>query len=161
MQNTPFGNMRCPLARSLSRVGDWWNILILREAFYGSTRFDQLQQRLGIATNTLTRRLNTMVEQGLLERRRYSERPPRDEYILTDLGRDFRPVLVALYAWGNKNFTPEGKWAELADAATGRPIDPVVIDRNTGAPLPDRLDIVPGPAADEHFYRRFSDKTSL
>ena len=73
------------------------------------TRFEQFQKSLDIAPNMLTRRLNALVEAGLLERRRYSERPPRDEYVLTPRGRDFRPVLWALLAWGNRHFAPEGR----------------------------------------------------
>ena len=90
MQRKSFGNMQCPIARSLERVGEWWSILILRDAFLGLTRFDQFQESLEIAPNILARRLNTLVDSGLLERRRYSERPPRDEYNLTPRGRDFR-----------------------------------------------------------------------
>src|SRR3546814_9216212 len=90
MQRTNLGNMQCPIARSLDRVGEWWSILILRDAFAGLTRFDQFQKSLGIAPNMLSRRLNGLVESGLLERRRYNERPPRDEYVLTEVGRDFR-----------------------------------------------------------------------
>ena len=101
MQRKSFGNMQCPIARSLERVGEWWSILILRDAFRGLTRFDQFQKSLDIAPNMLTRRLTALVKAGLLERRRYSERPPRDEYVLTERGRDFRPVALALLAWGN------------------------------------------------------------
>ena len=88
-------------------MGEWWSILILRDAFAGLTRFDEFQDSLGIAPNMLTRRLNALVEDGLLERRRYSERPPRDEYVLTERGRDFRPVLLAMMAWGNRHFAPK------------------------------------------------------
>ena len=101
MQRKTFVNMQCPIARSLERVGEWWSILILRDAFHGLTRFDAFQKSLGIAPNMLTRRLNTLVEAGLFERRRYSDRPPRDEYVLTDAGRDFRPVLQAMLAMPN------------------------------------------------------------
>src|SRR5712691_8171852 len=135
MQRKSFGNMPCPIARSLERVGEWWSILILRDALHGMTRFDEFQKSLGIAPSMLTRRLNGLVEAGLLERRRYSERPPRDEYLLTPRGRDFRPVVVALYAWGNRHFAPEGASVVLVDAATGRPADPVLVDRPTGRPL--------------------------
>ena len=75
--------MPCPIARSLEHVGEWWSILILRDALHGMTRFDEFQRSLGIAPNMLTRRLNALVEAGLLERRRYSEHPPRDEYVPT------------------------------------------------------------------------------
>src|ERR1700751_1503430 len=98
MQRKSFGNMQCPIARSLERVGEWWSILILRDALHGLTRFDQFEQSLGIAPNMLTRRLNGLVKAGLLERRRYSERPPRYEYLLTERGRDFKAVIVAFHA---------------------------------------------------------------
>src|SRR6516225_7366584 len=132
MQRKSFADLPCPIARSLERVGNVWSILILRDAFQGLTRFDQFQESLGIAPNILTRRLNSLVEAGLLERRRYSERPSRGEYVLTDRGRDFRPVLWALLAWGNKHFAPEGPSVVLVDAATGQPADPVLVDRSTG-----------------------------
>src|SRR5258708_29432364 len=115
MQRKSFGNMQCPIARSLERVGEWWSILILRDAFHGLTRFDDFQKSLEIAPNMLTRRLNALVEGGLLERHRYSERPPRDEYVLTERGRDFRPVLLALLAWGNRHFAPAGPSVQLAE----------------------------------------------
>src|SRR5207253_1863904 len=97
MQRKSFGKMPCPIARSLERVGEWWSILIIRDALHGFTRFDEFQKSLNIAPNMLTRRLSALVDAGLLERRRYSERPPRYEYILTDMGRDFRPVIVAMF----------------------------------------------------------------
>ncbi len=119
MRRKSFGNLQCPIARSLERVGEWWSILILRDASLGATRFEQFQKNLDIAPNMLTRRLNALVESGLLERHRYSERPPRDEYLLTERGRDFRPVLWALLAWGNKHFAPEGASVVVVDAETG------------------------------------------
>src|ERR1700744_5038986 len=101
MQHKNIGDLPpCPVARSLERVGEWWSILILREAFYDVTRFDAFQKNLGIAPNMLTRRLNSLAEAGLLERRQYSEKPSRHEYVLTQCGRDFRPVLWALIDWG-------------------------------------------------------------
>src|ERR1700738_5248251 len=103
MQRKSFGNMQCPIARGLDRVGEWWSILILRDAFNGLTRFDQFEKSLAIAPNMLTRRLGALVESGLLERRLYQERPPRYEYVLSERGRDFGPVLWTLLAWGNKH----------------------------------------------------------
>ncbi len=126
----------CPVARALAQVGDTWTMLILRDAGLGSTRFDQFQKSLEIAPNILTRRLAGLVEAGLLEKRRYSERPPRDEYILTERGRDYLPILQALGAWGRKHFG-EGALSWPIDAASGAVIDPVVVDRNTGRPLAD------------------------
>jgi DNA-binding HxlR family transcriptional regulator len=106
MQRKSFRRMECPIALGLERVGEWWSILILRDALLGLTRFDQFQKSLEIAPNMLTRRLTALVEAGLLERRRYSEHPPRDEYVLTEAGRDFRPVIAALFAWGERWFAP-------------------------------------------------------
>ncbi len=149
MQRKSFGSMQCPIARSLERVGEWWSILILRDAFHGLTQFDQFQKSLGIAPNMLTRRLNALVENGLLERRRYSERPPRDEYVLTERGRDFRPVLWSLLAWGNTHFAPEGPSVVVVDAETGQPADPVLVDRNSGKVMTHAtFRSAPGAAAD-------------
>jgi DNA-binding HxlR family transcriptional regulator len=157
MQRTSFGNMQCPIARSLERVGEWWSILILRDALQGLTRFDQFQKSLDIAPNMLTRRLNALVEGGLLERRRYSERPPRDEYRLTERGRDFRPVLLALLNWGNKHFAPEGASVLLADSKTGAIADPVLVDRASGRRITETdYAVVPGPAAGEQTRRRLA-----
>ncbi len=135
MQRTSFGGMPCPIARSLEHVGEWWSILILRDAFRGVTRFDGFRDSLGVAPNILTRRLKALVESGLLERRRYSEHPPRDEYILTQRGRDFRPVLLGLITWGDRHFAPEGLRTQIVDAHTGLPADPVLVDRATGRPI--------------------------
>src|ERR1700676_3178587 len=147
MQRKSFGAMPCPIARSLERVGEWWSILILRDALYGFTRFDQFRKSLGIAPNMLARRLNALVEAELLQRRRYSEHPPRDEYVLTARGRDFRPVIVALLAWGNKHFAPEGASVLLVDAQSGLPADPMLVDRATGRPLEEPAYVyMAGPA---------------
>ena len=136
MQRKSLGNMQCPVARSLERVGEWWSILILRDAVYGLKRFDEFQKSLDIAPNMLTRRLNALVKGGLLKRQRYSEKPPRYEYVLTDRGRDFRPVLLALLAWGNKHFAPEGASVLLAHTDTGAIAEPVIVDRVSGVPFP-------------------------
>ena len=157
MQRKSFGDMPCPIARTLERVGEWWSILILRDAFLGLTRFDQFQKSLEIAPNMLTRRLTALVESGLLERRRYSERPPRDEYVLTQMGRDFRPVLWSLLAYGNKHFAPEGASVVVVDSETGVAADPVLVDRATGRPMSDATHrAAAGPAADESVRRRYA-----
>src|ERR1700732_3781053 len=149
MERKSFGRMPCPIARSLDRVGEWWSILILRDALHGLRRFDEFQKSLDIAPNMLTRRLKALVEAGLLERRRYSERPPRHEYVLTERGRDFRPVLWSLLAWGNRHFAPEGASVIVVDTETGEPADPVLVDRHSGKLMVEpAFRSVPGPAAD-------------
>jgi len=136
----------CPIGRGLHRIGDTWSMLILRNAGAGQTRFDQFQKNLGIAPNILTRRLSALTAEGLLERHRYSERPPRDEYRLTEAGKDFLPVLYALGAWGGRHF-PDGDVAGLVDAATGKPVMAVVVDRTSGTPLAD-MDLRIAPVQD-------------
>ncbi len=155
MRRKSFEDMSCPIARSLERVGEWWSILILRDAFRGATRFEQFQKSLDIAPNMLTRRLNALVESGLMERRRYSDHPPRDEYVLTERGRDFRPVLWALLAWGNRHFAPEGPNVVIVDSQTGELADPVLMDRRTLRPLTEpAFRSVYGPAAAEAIRRQ-------
>jgi DNA-binding HxlR family transcriptional regulator len=158
MQRTSFDAMPCPIARSLERVGEWWSILILRDAFHGLTRFDQFQKSLPIAPNMLTRRLQGLVASGLMEKRRYSEKPPRYEYVLTERGRDFQPVLWAMLAWGNKHFAPEGASVVLVDRETGKQAEPVVTDAVSGARMTrERFRSAPGPAAGESTLRRHGD----
>jgi DNA-binding HxlR family transcriptional regulator len=129
----------CSVGRAVARVGDAWSMLVLRDAGLGQTRFDGFQKSLGIAPNILTRRLAALVEAGLLERRRYSERPPRDEYLLTAAGRDYLPILLMLGGWARTHFSAEGA-SRPFDRATGRAIRPMVVDAETGTPLTD-LDI--------------------
>ncbi|MDF9393720.1 MULTISPECIES: winged helix-turn-helix transcriptional regulator [Methylococcus] len=148
MQRTSFKNMECPAARALECVGEWWSMLILRDAFQGLTRFDEFQASLGIAPNILTRRLKHLTMNGLLERRMYNPRPPRYEYLLTAKGRDFFPVLAAMLAWGNKHLTPEGISVQLADRRSGERVEPVLVDGHTLAPItPENVMLQPGPAA--------------
>ena len=162
MRRKSFKSLDCPIARSLERVGEWWSILIVRDAFRGATRFEQFQKSLDIAPNMLTRRLGALVEAGMLEKRRYSERPPRDEYVLTERGRDFRPVLWSLLAWGNRHFAPEGASIQIVDAQTGTPADPVLVDRASLRPLaPPAFRTAPGPAASEESRRRHARHTGV
>jgi DNA-binding HxlR family transcriptional regulator len=157
MQHKSFRNMPCPIARSLERVGEWWSMLILRDALHGLTRFDEFQNSLGIAPNMLTRRLNALVDAGLLERRRYSIRPPRDEYRPTERGRDFRPVLIALLAFGNRHFAPEGASVTIVDAQTGAEAQPIIVDRLSGRTIREPEFVwAPGPAAPERTRQRYA-----
>jgi DNA-binding HxlR family transcriptional regulator len=162
MQRKSFDTMQCPVARGLDRIGEWWSILILRDALQGLTRFDEFQNSLGIAPNMLARRLNRLVEVGILERRRYSERPPRYEYLPTECGRDFRPVLLALLAWGNKHFAPEGPSVCLVDAKTGETAVPVMVDQNSGRPLlGGDFKVMAGPAASEGLRERIRRRNAI
>lgn len=136
------------MGRTLERVGDTWSLMILRDAQQGLSRFDQFEKSLGVAPNILTQRLSALVEAGFLERRPYQERPVRHEYVLTDRGRDFAPVLTALMAFGNRHFAEEGIASQMVDVTTGLPAEPMLVDRRSGKPM-DSPDFVyaAGPAA--------------
>ena len=152
MQHKSFGNVQCPIACSLERVGEWWSILILRDAFLGSTRFDQFQKSLGIAPNMLTRRLNKLVDSGLLERSRYSDHHPRDEYTLTVRGRDFRPVHVgqqALRSGWAERCAREHRDRQAGGSHPGRS------DQRASDTTP-RLRSAPGPATNELTRRQLA-----
>jgi DNA-binding HxlR family transcriptional regulator len=158
MKRKSFESMHCPIARGLEHVGEWWNILILRDAYYGLSRFDEFQKSLGITPTTLTRRLNDLVDGGLLERRLYSEKPPRHDYVLTERGRDFRPVLLTLMSWGNKHFAPEGRSVFLADDTSGEAVELVLVDANTGKKINREQHAVrAGEAADEKVHQRMEN----
>jgi len=116
-------------------VGDAWSALILRDASRGMTQFDQFRTSLGIAPNILSRRLKSLTEAGVLEKRRYSERPPRDEYVLTEAGREFIPILAAMGEWGRRYNGGGQPMSHLVDDTTGETIHALVIDESTGRPL--------------------------
>jgi DNA-binding HxlR family transcriptional regulator len=98
----------CSIARTLELIGERWTLLVIRDLFNGNRRFDGLQASLGIARNVLASRLSRLLDQGLIEKRRYRERPPRYEYFLTEKGLDLWPVLVSLLAFGDKHLAPPG-----------------------------------------------------
>jgi DNA-binding HxlR family transcriptional regulator len=102
MQRTSFAGMTCSIARTLDVAGEWWSPLIVRDVHLGITRFDDMRRDLGISRKVLSERLERLVEQGVLQRRAYSDRPPRHEYLLTDKGREFVDVLLAMIAWGDR-----------------------------------------------------------
>lgn len=162
MQPKKSTRTECPAARALECVGEWWSILILRDAFQGFTRFDEFRQSLGIAPNILSRRLAHLTEAGLFERRLYSGKPPRHEYVLTEKGRDFFPVMVALFAWGNRHLAPRGKALLLAERETGRLIDPVMLDAESLEPVtPSNVALVPGPRASRAMRERLASVRAL
>lgn len=127
MKRASYADMPCPLAQTLERVGEWWNLLILRDAFQGVRRFGDFERRLGIAKNVLSSRLKGLVEAGILERRPSKTDAREVEYRLTEQGKDLLPVLVALAQWGER-------W--IYDGAAPRHF----VNRHTGAAV-ERLQI--------------------
>lgn len=107
-----FASQNCSVARPLAVLGERWTVLVLREVFMGSRRFDEIQDELGVATNVLSQRLATLVDEGILERRRYSEHAERFEYGPTQKGRELLPVIMALLRWGDR-YTAGRKGAPL------------------------------------------------
>jgi len=137
MRRTRFDEAPCPIARTADLIGDWWTPMVMREAFLGRRRFDEFQQALSVSRGVLAQRLARLVDEGLLEKRLYEERPPRHEYVLTDKGRAFYPVLAAMWRWGSDWLWEEGSEPviELYDKASGRPLRPQLVDENTGDPI--------------------------
>jgi len=148
MQRKSFAEMECPMARAIEQMGDGWTLLIVRNALLGARRFQDFERALEIPPNTLSRRLEVLIDFGILERHRYDDRPPREEYWLTEKGRDLASVLLAFAAWGNRWLAPRGAVIECADPETGRRLEPVVVDRKTGRALSaGRVALRAGPGA--------------
>jgi DNA-binding HxlR family transcriptional regulator len=126
MQRSAYSAENCSIARTLEVVGEKWTLLVLREAFYGTRRFDDFQRAIGCARNLLSARLSTLVEHGILRREPYHEpgSRPRAEYRLTEKGVDLFPVLVALLQWGDRwAADPEGPPVEVRHADCGEPVE--------------------------------------
>lgn len=156
MQRKSLISDECPIARSLERVGEWWSMLIMRDALHGLRRFDEFSRSLGIAPNMLTRRLNGLVEAGMLERRAYSERPPRYEYVPTAKGEDFRMVLMALVAWGNRHYAEDGRSVEVVERETGQLLEPMMATAEGAVVELERCVVQAGPAASAGMRERLS-----
>jgi DNA-binding HxlR family transcriptional regulator len=157
MRRSPFENQLCSAAQALSEIGEWWTLLILREAFFGTQRFTDFQERLGIARNILTARLNKLVATGVLTRQTGPGRGNPRFYRLTAKGRDTLPVFIALSQWGDRWIKSGGREPiRILEAATGQEIDRLRIWSREGRPLEARdMRVVPGPGADSATRRRF------
>lgn len=141
--------MQCSLARSLELIGDWWTPLIIRDLYLGIDRFDGLAADLGISRNLLTTRLAGLIGHGVVSRRRYSDHPPRDRYVLTPAGKDLVPVLLALIAWGDRWATPQdGQPLLLRHRDCGTEFVPTVCCDSCGEKIgADEVQALPGPGA--------------
>jgi DNA-binding HxlR family transcriptional regulator len=147
----------CPLSTAMSYVSEWWTVLILHDCFDGYSRFDQFQANIGLSSSMLTTRLKTLVDNGILTRRAYQQHPTRHEYVLTDLGRSLRPILVAMAAWRNEQLPQDERAMILVDAETGREVEPAVIDPESGLSVSDpRFVFTAGPAAGHQMRARYS-----
>src|SRR5215469_4381997 len=146
---TRLDDWNCSIAKTLAVVGEWWTPLILRDAFRGTRRFDDFQASLGMARSVLTARLKKLTDTGVLERRQYSEHPPRYEYRLTDKGRALFPVVTALLRWGDDWAAgPSGPPMQLVHDSCGEVMHPeLTCPRCGGAVSTVNTRTVPGPGA--------------
>ena len=150
MKRRSFEDMNCSVAQALEIVGEWWTLLILRDAFVGVRRFDEFQARLGISRNVLTTRLEALVANGILKRELYCEHPPRDEYRLTPKGRALWTVLHALREWGDEWIVGEDK-ASVVLLHEDHQCTTELHCTQCGEKLGIRdVQLVPGPGADEN-----------
>jgi DNA-binding HxlR family transcriptional regulator len=146
MYRKTFDGMNCSIARALEQVGEWWSLLIVREATLGTTRFDDFQRHLGIARNVLTARLNTLVEHGVLEKVLAEGSERRSEYRLTEKGEALYPVLVALLQWGDE-WCGHKAPMRLVEHETGKPVEPVGLRAGKRSLGLREVRLEPGPGA--------------
>ena len=144
MLKRDYEGQNCSIARALEVVGERWTLLIVRDAFLGLRRFDQFQESLGIARNVLTDRLNRLVEEGILERVRYSERPERYEYRLTAKGRELNIALTGLRQWGDKHLSAKPPRL-LRRKADKKAVVAALVPKDAEVLRPDEVETVPGP----------------
>ncbi|HEY2706435.1 MAG TPA: helix-turn-helix domain-containing protein [Caulobacteraceae bacterium] len=133
-----YSKEHCSVAAALSVVGDPWTLLILRDAFFGVRRFDDWQASLGVARNVLAARLKSLVDQGVLETRLYSDHPPRKDYMLTKKGRDLQPVLLALRVWGDRHVYGEDAAPMVFTHSCGASLTPTMTCSACGEPIHGR-----------------------
>jgi DNA-binding HxlR family transcriptional regulator len=154
VERKSFSDMHCSVAQCLEVVGEWWSLLIIRDAFLGVKRFDDFQGRLAISRNVLRRRLSHLVEAGVLVKIPYSEHPPRYDYRLTDKGWDLWPVITTMRQWGDKYAAPDGPPIELLHEHCGQISEAQMICSTCGEPIGARdVRAMPGRGAVEPLVR--------
>ena len=139
-----YDNQICSVARTLERIGDRWTMLIIRDAFLGVRRFDDFQRNLGVARNVLTDRLGRLVDEGILVRVPYQDRPARYEYRLTDKGRDLNIALVGLRQWGDKHLSDKPPMI-LRRKADKKAVVAALVPKGVQVLRSDEVETVPGP----------------
>jgi DNA-binding HxlR family transcriptional regulator len=144
MLRRDYEGQKCSIARALEVVGERWTLLIVRDVFLGLRRFDELQESLGVARNVLSDRLNRLVEEGILERVRYNERPERFEYRLTRKGRELNIALSGLRQWGDK-YLSEKPPRILRRKTDRKPVVAAFVPKGAAVVSGDEVELVPGP----------------
>jgi len=158
-----FDKMNCGVAQALEALGDWWTLLIVRDAFFGARRFGEFQQSLGIAKNTLSDRLQHLVEHGIFARRDVGSSGQRHEYRLTEKGEALLPVLTALREWSDEWIFGKGNEPLiLRESKTGRRVPRMRVTGADGAPLTLRdLRAEAGPGASAATRRRLHRRSRI
>ena len=131
-------HVNCSISRPLAVLGERWTLLVIKEAFLGVKRFEDMQRDLGVARNVLADRLQKLVGEGILERRRYEDRPPRFEYKLTAKGRDLYPVLVSIMRWGDRYTAESGAPVRLIHEKCGHEAEPRLTCSHCGEEIDPR-----------------------
>jgi DNA-binding HxlR family transcriptional regulator len=150
MHKANLAELPCSLARTLQVVGEWWTLLVLRDICFGLNRFEEIHAHLGVARNILKARLDTLVEQGMVQRLRYQRRPDRYEYVPSDKAVDFVPALLALVAWGDRWTAQDGPPVLFTHRSCGQDTVATVVCSACSAPLArEDLDLRPGPGMPE------------
>jgi DNA-binding HxlR family transcriptional regulator len=154
-----FAEMNCSIGRTMAFLGERWTPLVLRELFFGNRRFESIQAELGVASNVLSARLATLLEEGIVERRLYSERPERYEYKLTEKGLDLQPIILAVQAWGDRHAAPDGAPLDLVHLDCGHVAHALSTCDHCGGELHAR-NIRPeaGPGANERQRERVAER---
>lgn len=164
MSKNSFVEMNCPIAQTLEQVGEWWTFVILRNAFCGMSRFQDFQRHLGISTSILARRLEKLVENGILLRQLSADDARIVHYRLTEKGRALSPILAAMTQWGEQWApNPQGARLTMMEKATGLPVAGVGILAADGRALsPEEIETVAGPGADDktHTLVRMREETA-
>lgn len=155
MRKRSFADINCPIAQTLELIGEWWTLLIIRNAFCGMCRFDDFQRHLDISSNILSARLQRLVASGILLRQPAPDDGRAVEYTLTDKGRALYPVLLALTQWGEAWAPhPDGARLQLYERASGQPVAGLAAITHDGRCLPlADIDLQPGPAADARTHQ--------
>ena len=135
------GQDACGVAKSLEILGERWTLLIIRDAFFGLRRFEEFQSSLGVARNVLTDRLNRLVDEGVFDRRRYSERPERFEYVLTPKGRELIVALTALREWGDRHVLERASLT-LRSRDDGKAVTAALVPKGTPVLKPREVELV-------------------
>jgi DNA-binding HxlR family transcriptional regulator len=151
-----YEGQHCSIARALEVVGERWSLLIVRDVFLGFRRFDDLVDSLGVTRSVLSSRLERLVEEGVLSRRRYQRNPERFEYELTERGTDLWPVILALLGWGDRHLQPDGARPRIVEheGCGGEVAGHMVCERCGQRPEPDDVRAVLGPGNSGSVRRR-------